>query len=151
MLHFVLVHLFIQFFLQIKQRQHKCFYRSSCRALYGYQLIEQRRRIPDGHSNRYRHQKRAVELESSTYVKSKIRGLFAISNLGGLLSPITTKALRPNLIKRVKAVFSKEVLETALLKTTKTVKRIFRILLRNPWDDFDYVIACSSDTQRIIL
>jgi hypothetical protein len=33
-------------------------------------LIEQHRRIPDGHSNRYRHQKRAVKLESGAYVKS---------------------------------------------------------------------------------
>jgi hypothetical protein len=60
-----------------------------------------------------------------------------------------TEALRLNPIKRVKAVFSQDVSETALPKTTKTVKRILRILLRDPWDDFDYVMSLDQGALAI--
>jgi hypothetical protein len=58
-----------------------------------------------------------------------------------------TESFKLNRVQRVKAVFpgpsrsSQEVhLEAVPPKMTKTVKRILRILLRNPWEDYDHVM-----------
>ena len=58
-----------------------------------------------------------------------------------------TESFKLNRMQRAKTVFpgssrsSQEVhSETIPPKTTKTVKRILRILLRDPWDDYDYIM-----------
>lgn len=61
-----------------------------------------------------------------------------------------SESLRINPIKRVKAVFSQEVSETVILKKKRnSVKRILRVLLRDPADDFHYIMRLAQGTLAI--
>lgn len=103
--------------------------------------------LSDGHSKRYCHQKHALHLESTPCARTEMpRNISVIRSQPAFFQHKMTESLKSNRLKKVKAVFpgpsksSHEVHSAISPETACTVRRILRILLKNPQDDYEYVM-----------